>query len=92
MLNSELAQVKNKFNYKLSLTTIFEAAYATSFYLPQQNFYDKINLMKDLIQVQNLIHEIRGFKVMLDSDLASLYEVPTHRLNEAVKRNIKKIS
>lgn len=46
--------------------------------------------MNNLIQVQNLIYEIRGFKVMLDSDLASLYEVETHRLNEAVKRNIKR--
>ena len=33
---------------------------------------------------------IRGHKVMLDSDLAGLYGVPTHRLNEAVKRNIKR--
>ena len=30
---------------------------------------------------------IRGRKVMLDSHLAELYEVPTFRLNEAVKRN-----
>lgn len=44
--------------------------------------------MNELIQVKNLIYEFRGFKVMLDSDLASLYEVPTYRLNEAVKRNI----
>ena len=34
-----------------------------------------------------LIYEIRGQKVMLDSDLARLYGVPTFRLNEAVKRN-----
>ena len=34
-----------------------------------------------------LIYEIRGQKVMLDSDLARLYSVPTFRLNEAVKRN-----
>lgn len=43
--------------------------------------------MNELIQIKNLIYEIRGYKVMLDSDLASLYEVPTKRLNEAVKRN-----
>lgn len=43
--------------------------------------------MDKLIQVKNLIYEIRGYKVMLDSDLADLYEVPTYRLNEAVKRN-----
>jgi len=43
-----------------------------------------------LTQIQNMIYEIRGHKVMLDSDLAALYEVPTYRLNEAVKRNIKR--
>lgn len=43
--------------------------------------------MNNLIQIQNLIYEIRGHKVMLDSDLATLYEVETKRLNEAVKRN-----
>ena len=31
---------------------------------------------------------VRGQKVMLDRDLAEMYDVPTHRLNEAVKRNI----
>jgi hypothetical protein len=37
--------------------------------------------------VESLIHHVRGQKVMLDSDLARLYGVPTGRLNEAVKRN-----
>ena len=45
---------------------------------------------KEEISIQELIYEIRGQKVMMDSDLAKLYEVPTHRLNEAVKRNIKR--
>ena len=44
--------------------------------------------MNDITAIQNLIYEIRGYKVMLDSDLAKLYEVTTKRLNEAVKRNI----
>ena len=44
----------------------------------------------ELVFIQKMIYEIRGKKVMLDSDLAGLYEVPTHRLNEAVKRNIKR--
>jgi hypothetical protein len=34
-----------------------------------------------------LIHVVRGQKIMLDDDLAQLYNVPTKRLNEAVKRN-----
>jgi hypothetical protein len=37
---------------------------------------------------QTKIHEIRGVKVMLDFDLAALYEVETKVLNQAVKRNI----
>ena len=40
--------------------------------------------------VQNLIYEIRGKRVMLDSDLARLYQVTTGNLNKAVKRNIKR--
>jgi hypothetical protein len=43
-----------------------------------------------LVQIQNLIYEIRGQKVMLDRDLARLYEVEVKRLNEAVKRNIER--
>src|SRR5581483_2098346 len=37
--------------------------------------------------VESLIHIIRSQKVMLDADLARLYDVPTKRLNEAVRRN-----
>lgn len=37
--------------------------------------------------IENRIFFIRGQKVMLDSDLATLYGIPTFRLNEAVKRN-----
>ena len=44
----------------------------------------------ELIFVKNLIHEFRGKKVMLDFDLARLYQVETRVLNQAVKRNIKR--
>jgi len=37
--------------------------------------------------VEERILTVRGQRVMLDSDLARLYGVPTHRFNEAVKRN-----
>ncbi|HOW30490.1 MAG TPA: ORF6N domain-containing protein [Bacteroidales bacterium] len=40
--------------------------------------------------IQSLIHEIRGYRVMLDSDLAALYETETKRLKEAVRRNINR--
>lgn len=38
--------------------------------------------------IQNRIYEIRGYKVILDKDLAELYEVTTSNLNKAVKRNL----
>ena len=40
--------------------------------------------------IEDKIYLIRGQKVMLDSDLAELYQVPTKRLNEAVKRNLRR--
>lgn len=40
--------------------------------------------------IEGKIYMIRGHKVMLDSDLAELYAVPTKRLNEQVRRNITK--
>jgi len=43
-----------------------------------------------VMPIQSMIYEIRGQRVMLDSDLAQLYGVPTHRLNEAVKHNLKR--
>ena len=41
-------------------------------------------------EIQQKIFIVRGQKVMLDKDLAALYGVPTGRLNEQVKRNIKR--
>ena len=40
--------------------------------------------------VERKIYLIRGKKVMIDQDLASLYQVPTKVLNQAVKRNLKR--
>lgn len=39
------------------------------------------------IKIENMIYEIRGKQVMLDSDLAKLYHVETKRINEAVRNN-----
>ena len=50
----------------------------------------KKKLMNEITVIQNLIYTVRGYKVMLDSDLASLYEVETKVLNQAVKRNIER--
>ncbi|WP_344852925.1 ORF6N domain-containing protein [Pedobacter jeongneungensis] len=46
--------------------------------------------MQIIKSIQNRIYEIRGERVMLDFDLALLYEVETRVLNQAVKRNIKR--
>ena len=40
--------------------------------------------------LQSKIHEIRGLKVIMDFDLAELYEVETKVLNQSVKRNAKR--
>ena len=45
------------------------------------------SLIIEDINIQNKIYTIRGFQVMLDSDLAQLYGVETKRINEAVKNN-----
>ena len=47
-------------------------------------------IVKDEVVIENLIYEIRGKQVMLDSDLAKLYEVETKQLNRQVKRNIER--
>ena len=45
---------------------------------------------KEDIKIEDMIYEIRGKKVMLDSDLARIYETETKRINEAVYRNTEK--
>ena len=44
----------------------------------------------ELQPIQSKIYEIRGQRVMLDFDLAELYQVETKRLKEAVRRNIER--
>ena len=46
--------------------------------------------MNDLEPIKRKIYEIRGYKVMLDSDLAELYNVETKNLKRAVRANIKR--
>ena len=49
-------------------------------------------IIKNEVNIENLIYEIRGVQVMLDSDLAKLYECVngTKDINKAVKRNIER--
>ncbi len=46
--------------------------------------------MQIIQSIQNRIYTIRGERVMLDFDLAALYEVETRVLNQSVKRNLKR--
>ena len=45
-------------------------------------------ILKDDIKIEDLIYEVRGKKVMLDSDLAFLFNYSTKDLNRNVKNNI----
>ena len=44
-------------------------------------------LLNENINIEDMIYEIRGKQVMLDSEIAKLYHVETKRINEAVKNN-----
>ena len=46
--------------------------------------------MQIIQSIQSRIYEVRGERVMLDFDLAALYEVETRVLNQKVKRNLKR--
>lgn len=46
--------------------------------------------MNDIELIRSKIYEVRGQKVMLDRDLAELYNVSTSTLNKSVKRNIRR--
>jgi hypothetical protein len=49
-----------------------------------------LDIIIDEQSIKNKIYTIRGAQVMIDRDLADLYEVQTKRLNEQVKRNIQR--
>ena len=87
------------------LDNIYEAIAALSVKVPQARrpphriqtprrgriiIHSRHKPMKELTTIQNKIYEIRGQQVMLDFDLAALYQVETKRLKEAVRRNIER--
>jgi len=47
-------------------------------------------MARNVTQIQSLIYEIRGRKVMFDNDLSQLYGVELKVMNQAVKRNIER--
>ena len=46
--------------------------------------------LKEKLNIENMIYEIRGKQVMFNSDVARLYNVETKRINEIIKRNINR--
>ena len=49
-----------------------------------------VNKLSSKVNIEDMIHIIRGKHVILDSDLAKLYEVETKVLIQSVKRNIER--
>jgi hypothetical protein len=70
------------------LQFVAEVNYKINYFCFQKNnlIYRKMQLQV----IQTKIYEVKGQKVMLDYDLAELYEVQTKNLNLAVKRNLKR--
>lgn len=54
--------------------------------MPKKKSHAQTSLISEVIEKK--IYLIRGQKVILDRDLARIYDVPTFRFNEAVKRNL----
>ncbi len=53
----------------------------------QKNAKTKDEKASRIVQIESTIIELRGERVILDSDLAKLYSVETKRLNQQVSRN-----
>jgi ORF6N domain-containing protein len=56
----------------------------------QERVMDRETTHTQLRRIENLIHLVRGRRVMLDSDLAKIYGVTTGQLNQAVRRNVER--
>ncbi|MCM1088779.1 MAG: ORF6N domain-containing protein [Muribaculaceae bacterium] len=54
------------------------------------NNTQEVSIESTQLDIKNLIYVVRNQQVMLDSDIAMLYQVETKSLNRAVKRNIKR--
>jgi hypothetical protein len=58
--------------------------------VPTRKTLKKSSVSVSVELIERRIYLIRGHKVMIDADLAELYEVPTKRFNEQVRRNAKR--
>jgi hypothetical protein len=57
---------------------------------PRRRGMKTASMITAAVEIGSLIVTVRGHRVILDSDLARIYAVPTKRLNEQVKRNAKR--
>jgi hypothetical protein len=71
----------------LALAFVSSVSLVTLFAVPTTKKLHKSLSRVSVQLIERRIYLIRGHKVMIDVDLAELYDVPTYRLNEAVKRN-----
>ncbi|MBQ8760196.1 MAG: ORF6N domain-containing protein [Bacteroidales bacterium] len=55
-----------------------------------KNDRENYAVIHEEVNIEQMIHNIRGCQIMLDRDLAALYDVETKVLNQAVKRNIER--
>ena len=55
--------------------------------IKKEDIAESLSAASEVLRIQGLVYVVRGKQIMLDSDLAMLYQVETKRLNEAVKRN-----
>jgi len=61
---------------------------SVSFFIILRGGYNMNEIIEnEKFVIEDMIYEIRGIQVMLDSDIAKLYQVETKRINEAVKNN-----
>ncbi len=67
-----------------------EAGFANLYLIPIIMAKKELQLLVAEQKILNKIYAIRGQKIMLDSDLAEMYGVETKRLNEQLKRNLKR--
>jgi len=51
---------------------------------------DKTSSLSTTLQIEHIIRNVRGYRVIVDSDLAAIYGVSTKALNQAVKRNAQR--
>ncbi len=80
-LNGEIDVLFNCFEFLKNSGIFIKRFYISVLNLP---------FMQIIQSIQNRIYVLRGERVMLDRDLAALYEIETRVLNQAIKRNIKR--